>query len=172
VECTWCREKKAHRCQAQIYVDGEPFCLPCADGDPCVVDRVGAPPVPVTAEVEAGMFEAGLGYAPAPVIHRTPEELGFAVVVEGSVGARFLTDEEFAAEKRKAFDLVRAVARRAAQPKAATPRPRAPKKLPPARVVATAPPKRIGGSLPGRAVTFRPEDLERRSDQVKNERRM
>jgi hypothetical protein len=41
---TWCEDcaSRGHRCQAQIGVDGVPLCLPCADGDPCSVERVAA----------------------------------------------------------------------------------------------------------------------------------
>jgi hypothetical protein len=34
VECVECR-KRGHHCQAQIWIDGEPLCLRCADDLPC-----------------------------------------------------------------------------------------------------------------------------------------
>lgn len=41
---TWCQKCLigGHRCQAQIFVEKRPFCLPCADGEPCSYDRVAA----------------------------------------------------------------------------------------------------------------------------------
>lgn len=75
---TWCIEcmTQGHRCQAQMFGDDElPVCLPCANGDPCVVARVGAPK-------PRELFELEPGYEPAPVITRTPEELGIPRVVE------------------------------------------------------------------------------------------
>lgn len=145
VECRRCREEKQHRCQAQIFDDEVPLCLPCANGDPCVIDRVGAPRLdaPEMFEVET---------SPAPVIQRTPEELGLPSTMPAEPGGRrWLSDEEFAQEKRKAFELAAAVRRR--------------EKLPAVRVVKSAR-KRRGGSLPGRAVTFPPEDLERRREEL------
>lgn len=34
VECAECR-RRGHHCQAQMWSDGEPMCLRCADGEPC-----------------------------------------------------------------------------------------------------------------------------------------
>jgi hypothetical protein len=41
---TWCEIcwRRDHRCQAQIFIDRRPLCLPCADGDPCSYDRVAS----------------------------------------------------------------------------------------------------------------------------------
>jgi hypothetical protein len=78
VECRRCREEKQHKCQAQIFVDAVPLCLPCADDLPCTVDRVGLP-VPIEVEWEEGIHAADR--EPAPVIHRTPEDLGLPAVV-------------------------------------------------------------------------------------------
>jgi hypothetical protein len=145
VECAACREEKQHRCQAQVYA-GRPLCLPCLNGDPCVIDRVGGPRLdgPEMFEIET---------PPAPVIHRTPEELGLPATVPAGPGARrWLSDEEFAAEKRKAFELAAAVRRR--------------EKLPVVRVVKAPSKKRRGGSLPGRAVTFPPKEIERRREDL------
>jgi transposase-like protein len=78
IECRRCREEKQHRCQAQIFDDGIPLCLPCADDLPCVIDRVGAPSEPAG---EPTLYEPESGFVPPPVIHRTPEELGIPAVV-------------------------------------------------------------------------------------------
>jgi len=108
VECSLCRREKGHRCQAQIYVEaesaetGEPgtvaLCMPCANDEPCTVDRVGAPPKP---EDEIPMFEAVEDHVPVmPVIHRTAEELGLPdVLPPDPVVAR---EEELAKRKRAA----------------------------------------------------------------------
>ena len=115
VECATCRKQKNHRCQAQIYDDGVALCMPCANGDPCVVDRVGAPPA-LTVEADGigtwgdTLFESSA--PPSPVIHRTPEELGLARVVQEAAVPSPMSDEEFAPKKREAFELANAVWRR------------------------------------------------------------
>lgn len=109
VACEECRDRKGHFCQAQIFVDGDdagliakprPLCLPCADGEPCVVERVGAPPAPA----EPNPFEPEDGHVPAgPVIHRTPEELGLARVVEGAPVRERMSSEERVRDRRQAY---------------------------------------------------------------------
>jgi hypothetical protein len=185
VECATCRGEKNHHCQAQIYDDGVggvALCLPCADGKPCVIDRVGAPPA--LGSVEAPSFFNLIESAapPAPVIHRTPEELGIPAIVPAHAGRRWLSDEEFAEKKREGFELANAVRRRERQkpePNFSVRAYRTRTKQMQEKVIAgervrmspgvtmgpemLAPEQRTrGGSKPRRARHFQPEDLERR----------
>jgi hypothetical protein len=82
-ECVDCR-KRGHRCEAVIFaaaVDGNgevPVCMACADGDPCVVERVGRAGRESSATVtrlDVWGNDVGGDGVPA-VVTRTPEELG------------------------------------------------------------------------------------------------
>jgi hypothetical protein len=172
VECAHCRREKDHRCQAQIYVDGDALCLPCADGLPCVVDRVGGPPAPESIEI-ALLGTALDGPAPAaPVIHRTPEELGIPAVVPADTGRPWMTDEEFAEKKREAFEFANAVRRRERrkpEPNFSVRAYRVRKQQLEEKVIAgervrMSPGVTMGPEMlaPRRARHFQPEDLERR----------
>lgn len=96
VECRRCRDEKQHRCQAQMFAEGVPLCLPCADDEPCVVERVPAAP---SAEFEeAGILDADIPVA--PVVRRTPEDLGLSRVVVAAAPER--QREQLDAARREA----------------------------------------------------------------------
>jgi hypothetical protein len=187
VECSWCRGEKNHHCQAQIYDDGVggvALCLPCADGEPCVIERVGGPPLPDDPEMIGSWGTTVYDGAapPAPVIHRTQEELGIPAVVPADTGRPWMTDEEFAEKKREGFELANAVRRRERQkpePNFTVRAYRLRTRQMQEKVIAgervrmspgvtmgpemLAPEQRTrGGSKPRRARHFQPEDLERR----------
>lgn len=82
---TWCTECLAlgHRCQAQIFVEGVPSCLPCADAEPCAAMKAaGAGREGSTVATRLNVFLEEEGAAAPPVVHRTPEELGIARTVK------------------------------------------------------------------------------------------
>ncbi|HVJ09302.1 MAG TPA: hypothetical protein VM554_13050 [Acidisarcina sp.] len=66
IECS----RRGHLCPAQIFVDEEPLCLDCADGEPCSYDRVRRR----VAVEDVDVFGRPIS-APAPVISRTPADL-------------------------------------------------------------------------------------------------
>lgn len=88
VICELCRAR-GHRCEAVLFCDAPgtegdlaaelvPMCLPCADGEPCVVVRCNGAGRQVSAtRIEQNVFGEvfDVGHVSA-VIHRTPEELG------------------------------------------------------------------------------------------------
>ena len=180
VECVVCRKDKQHRCQAQIYVEGEALCMPCADGLPCCVDRVGAPPPAEWTEAAAlGLITEGAS-SPAPVIHRTPEDLGLSRIVVRATPVEAVRDAIGAAaneqrQRREAAQLIRDVEKRRKQ---------AGRMRLSVRVVGKTgaldvrvsgddeecatparPPRRFVGSKPGRKLHFQPEEIERRREE-------